>query len=277
MTSTFEKSCKHWSSQKKIEMEKFYTMAKIDYKLLSEFINWPLWFKNIVECNKKNKIELLDVACGSGQFPSALIKYSSISKDFSNQINYSLLDPSSFSLFEAKKVLKPPFFIHESFETTLQDFEVEGKLYDVIWAIHALYAIPKEELKIALKKLLFCLKGKGFIAHSTINSHYIRFYEIYNKGFKNSEVVPFTCASDIANALNELNVEYNFQTLNYNNSAHVKEEYLVENFLQRCAFDDKYSLNEMRNNEIIGNYLKKLIKNDQWFFPQEVQLFFINK
>ena len=258
-------------------MEKFYTLAKIDYKLLSEFIDWLSWFKNLAGSNKKNKIELLDVACGSGQFPSALIKYSNITEGLSNHINYSLLDPSSFSLLEAKKVLKPPFLVNEVFETTLQDFEVEGKSYDVIWATHALYAIPKAELKIALKKLILCLKGKGFIAHSTINSHYIKFYEIYNKGFKDTNIVPFTSASDIANALNELNVKYKTKTLSYNNSAHIKENFLVEGFLQRCAFDDTHSLDEMQNNEITGNYLKKLITNNQWSFPQEVQLFFFGK
>ena len=54
MTNTFEQSCKHWSSEKKSEMEKFYTLAKIDYKLLSEFIDWLSWFKNIAGSNKKN-------------------------------------------------------------------------------------------------------------------------------------------------------------------------------------------------------------------------------
>ena len=44
--------------------------------------------------------------------------------------------------------------------------------------------------------------------------------------------------------------------------AHIKESFLVEGFLQRCAFDDTHSLDEMQNNEITGYYLKKLITNN---------------
>ena len=82
------------------------------------FIPMPLLIINILqfEWNKwleihqtkvgKRRLKLLDVACGSGKFPSALFKYSKLADAKILPIEYALLDPSSFSIKEARKVLQ---------------------------------------------------------------------------------------------------------------------------------------------------------------------------
>ena len=94
-------------------------------------------------------------------------------------VEYSLLDPSSFSIAEARKVIQQPFKTSSEFETTLQEFSCERETYDIIWATHALYAVPKCELKDALKRFVSGMAGSGFIAHACENSHYIKFYKHY--------------------------------------------------------------------------------------------------
>ncbi|MEO0815642.1 MAG: hypothetical protein AAFY60_22495, partial [Myxococcota bacterium] len=44
---------------------------------------------------------------------------------------------------EARKQLSTPFMGNRGFECTLQDFDGNG--YDVVWATHALYAVPPDE------------------------------------------------------------------------------------------------------------------------------------
>ena len=93
-------------------------------------------------------------------------------------VEYSLLDPSSFSIAEARKVIQSPFKTSSEFETTLQEFSCARDTYDIIWATHALYAIPKNELKKALKRFIFGMARSGFIAHASEKSHYLRFTDI---------------------------------------------------------------------------------------------------
>ena len=84
-------------------------------------------------------------------------------------MEYSLLDPSSFSIAEARKVIQSPFKTSSEFETTLQEFTCERETYDIIWATHALYAIPKNELKKGFKSFYFGMARSGFIAHASEN------------------------------------------------------------------------------------------------------------
>ena len=122
-------------------------------------------------------MEILDIACGSGMFPTAL-QYVLSEKDKLETINYSLLDPSKFAIDETKKKLIPPFRLSKEFNTTPQDFNCID-VFHISWAIHALYAVPKYELKVSLKKFYSSFKEVGFIAHACNDAHYINFYNLY--------------------------------------------------------------------------------------------------
>ena len=90
------------------------------------------------------------------------------------------------------------------FETTLQEFSCEQGTYDIIWATHALYAVPKHELKDALKRFIFGMAKTGFIAHATEKSHYLKFYNHYLNGFKNGFGEPYSTAEQIVTILKEM-------------------------------------------------------------------------
>ena len=151
MSNTFERSCDHWSENSRKEMEDFYSLASVDYDHLSKVHDWKSWLIDLQKNCLNDRLHLLDVACGSGKFPSALLKNLNLNSKDLKKIDYSLLDPSSFSIQETAKKLKNPFEVNKKYETTLQDFNCHKGLFDIVWAIHALYAVPKKDLKLAKK------------------------------------------------------------------------------------------------------------------------------
>ena len=164
VTKTFLNSCEHWSEKYVEEMNNFYKLANLDYAKLANALNWADVFRRIRGELGTESLEILDVACGSGMFPTALQRVLS-EKDKLATINYSLLDPSKFAIDETKKKLSPPFSLSKEFNTTLQDFKCIDNFH-ISWAIHALYAVPKNELKISLENFYSSFDEIGFIAHA---------------------------------------------------------------------------------------------------------------
>tara|TARA_B100001559_G_C16383910_1_gene567886 strand:- start:45 stop:881 length:837 start_codon:yes stop_codon:yes gene_type:complete len=277
MKDTFIRSCEHWSETSRNEMQNFYTLASIDYKNLVVRFEWKKWLE-IHQANVgQRRLKILDVACGSGKFPSALFQYANLADAKILPVEYALLDPSSFSLAEARKVLKLPFKASYEFETTLQDFSCEKGAYDIIWATHALYAIPKDELKDALKRFIFGMASSGFIAHASEKSHYLKFYRHYLNGFKGGSGEPFSSAEQILQTLKEINIPHRVEKITYENSISENALIQVEGYLQRCVFDDTIDLKAMLRNSITGTYLNNCIKDKQWRFKQQVMLIFLSK
>jgi len=277
MKDTFIRSCEHWSETSRNEMENFYALASIDYKHLAERFDWKEW----LEIHQTNiggrRLKILDVACGSGKFPSALVQYAKLADANLLPIDYALLDPSSFSISEARKVLKFPFVNCSEFKTTLQEFKSEKEAYDIIWATHALYAVPKCELKGALKRFISGMAGSGFIAHAGEKSHYIKFYKHYLNGFKGGSGEPYSSAEEILQALKEIGVSYKVEKIVYENGISKNASLQVEGYLQRCIFDDTVDLDTMLKNSTTGPYLENCVKDGQWRFKQQVMLIFLSK
>ena len=277
MKDTFIRSCEHWSETSRNEMENFYALASIDYKHLAEKFDWKKWLEIHQTNVGERRLKILDVACGSGKFPSALVQYAKLADANLLPIDYALLDPSSFSISEARKVLKFPFLACSEFETTLQEFKSEKEAYDIIWATHALYAVPKCELKGALKRFISGMAGSGFIAHAGEKSHYIKFYKHYLNGFKGGSGEPYSSAEQILQALKELGISHKVKKIVYENSISKNASLQVEGYLQRCIFDDTVDLDKMLKNSTTGPYLENCVKDGQWRFKQQVMLIFISK
>ena len=277
MKDTFHRSCEHWSEASRNEMENFYTLASVDYKYLAEAFDWKKWIETHQANIGQRSLKILDVACGSGKFPLALVEYAKIADAKISPIEYALLDPSAFSIAEARKVLQPPFQASYEFETTLQAFSCEREAFDIIWATHALYAVPKDELKEALEHFIIGIAKSGFIAHASHESHYLNFYQLYLNGFKNRSGEPYSSAEQIIQTLEDMGVSHKVKKITYENSVSENQLSQVEGYLQRCIFDDTISLDEMRNNSMTGPYLDGCIKNGQWCFKQQVMLIFLLK
>lgn len=279
---TYRRSCSHWSAEHRDEMEAFYALAHADYRILVDAFPWVDWLMRhqarAAERRPGSRLRLLDVACGSGQFPKALQAALSPGLTTLAPLDYDLLDPSEFSITEAAGTLATPFETGARHCCRLQDLAVDPGHYDIAWATHALYAIPRAELEDALRQLLTSLApgGEAVIAHASKDGHYIRFYERYLRGPRAGHGTPYTRGEDIAEALTHLDATFSVERLDYSNGGKLADS-VIEGYLQRCLFDDSLTLEHMLADPELGPYLRACRSGQGWSFAQQAMLFVISR
>ena len=274
-TDTFERSCEHWSDAGRDEMEAFYELARVDYRYLAEAYDWAAAFQSLA--SQKSGGRLIDIACGSGKFPQALLAYAGVAElaqiaDF--KIDYDLLDPSEFSVREAKQALAPPFHAGAQFCGTLQDWDEEPGQYDIAWATHALYCVPAEELEQGLARMCSALArdGFGFVAQGLRDGHYVGFYDQYLASMADGHGTPYSDGAQVEAALKNLGMQVRTRVLEYKTVVPADRPELLESYLQRCAFDDTLSLDEMLRRQPLAGYLASCrdLDSGDYKFPQRV-------
>lgn len=273
---TFERSCRHWSEDGRVGMDAFYQLATIDYRLLAEQLHWGRVLE-FLKPSSGGRIQLLDVACGSGQFPAALLEYGGLDSKPAIEVAYSLLDPSRFSIDTARSRLQPPFSAAEEFECTIQEFQAPAKKYKIAWATHALYCVPPSELGLAMEQMLNCLdeSGVGFIAQAKKDSHYIKFHDLYLDSVREGDAEPYSTGEQVVEALcNKIPDQLAHWSIQYEGRLALAERETAERYLQRCLFDNSLSLETMLEDSHMGKYLRDCIDEEQgqWRFPQSVNL-----
>jgi len=262
---TAERSLAHWSEDARAEMDAFYALATEDYRQLALASDWAA----ILRTHAREGWSLLDVACGSGKFPTALLRHTDLSA--LPTIAYDLLDPSAFSVAEARGVLAPPFVARDDLVMTLQDLPADRAPYDVVWATHALYALPPDELGVAAARFVAAIApgGLGLVAQATSRSHYLVFYDAYRAGVR--DATPYTTAEQVRDALRAAGADVREQLVTYRTGT--ADRTVAEGFLQRCAFDDTVSLDEMEAAPVLGAYLASCRQPDgSYVFEHEAAL-----
>ena len=265
---TAQRSLEHWSEERRTEMDAFYALATEDYRQLAFAADWP----SLLAAHYRDGWSLLDVACGSGKFPSALLQHTAIAS--LPGVAYDLLDPSPFSVAEARAALAPPFRPRVDLVMTLQDLPARCGPYDIVWATHALYALPPDELDVAMARFAAALApgGLGVVAQATSRSHYLTFYEAYRAGVR--DATPYTTAAQVADSLRTAGVDVREQVITYDTGTRDRE--VAEGFLQRCAFDDTISLEQMEAAPVLGEYLASCRSRDgSYRFSHEAALLWI--
>lgn len=275
MSDTFERSCEHWSEAGRAEMEAFYALATVDYRHLAEAMDWKAWLQRRQQKAGDRPLRLLDVACGSGKIPSALVRHANVAAAAIQPVDYALLDPAEFSVAEARRALAPPFVPGREYVSTLQSLDCRRGAFDIVWATHALYALPADELQAGLERFVRAAGDIGFIAHASADAHYLRFYRHYLDAFRGGQGTPYTAAEQIIAALRQMGANVETREINYENGASSAQWEQVEGYLQRCIFDDSISLQQMLDHPITGDYLATCRRDDEWRFAQRVQLIFI--
>lgn len=281
-SSTFERSCQHWSSDGQAGMDAFYRLAAVDYQLLAEQLSWGQAFAEI-QTRFGSPVSLLDVACGSGQFPNALLEFGGVDNGDELQVQYSLLDPSQFSIDVARSKLKPPFQPAQELLQTAQELLPPESLYSVMWATHALYCVPTTELDLALDRMLQSMdaRGLGFIAHASRDAHYVKFHDLFLKTNLAGDSLPYCAAEDVMERLKaKLPTEdVVCWPIEYEGTLGIDQPETAELYLQRCLFDDHLSLDDMLNTEPLGSYLLTCRDDSAgvWRFKQQTWLIFFGE
>ena len=274
---TFDRSCAHWSADGREGMDNFYTYATADYRHLAGLINWSALMASLSK--QSGVLELADIACGSGKFPASLIEHTTLSELMnaegkSIRVLYDLLDPSTFAIEEAAAALKAPFVERDHYCCRLQDWQPKPSAYDLCWATHALYCVPAKEMSECISILKAGLRpdGIGIVAQSNRGGHYIRFYEHFLDSIHGGNGTRFSAAEDVGEAAENVGFESQSRTLNYETVIEENDLQALESYLQRCAFDDSISLDQMLNSGSLGQYLASTKKHGAYRFQQSVDV-----
>ena len=260
-------------------MEAFYALAGTDYVRLAEDVDWNAAFAALLARRPgAGQLTLLDVACGSGKFPAALLRHAALDSLAGRTVDYALLDPSAFSLAEAATVLRAPFRPGARHECTLQDLDPAAGPFDVVWATHALYALPPAELAAGAQRLRAALApdGLGFIAHAAAEAFYLRFYGRFLADFRAQEpTTPYLSSDDVVAALRAAGARPHVRRIAYDHDVAAADSATLEGYLQRCAFDDAVPLAAMLAAPTLGPYLAGCREGERYRFHQEVDLVFL--
>lgn len=264
----------HWSEAGRRGMDAFYTLATDDYRHLAEARDWAAWLAGVQGKAGDRSLRLLDVACGSGKFPNALVRHAGVAEAGLRPMATDLLDPSAFSIAEARAALPAPFMPAAEHETTLQEFIPPPDGYDIVWATHALYAVPAKDLPKAAEQ--FCAAigpdGQGVIAHSAAAGHYVEFHRRYLEAFGSGDAAPYISAEDLAAALRAAGATVELTEVRYDSIAGPDATDAVEGYLQRCVFDDSVPLSAMLATAPVAGWLADCRGTGGWRFPQIVHL-----
>ncbi len=254
---TASRSLAHWSEAGRREMDAFYAYAALDYVQLAGVLPWGELLAGLAARRGDGRLTLLDVACGSGKFPSALLRHADLAPLSGVRVDYDLLDPSAFSLAEAAGVLAPPFHAGARSETRLEDLEPTAGPWDVVWATHALYALEPAQLDAAAERFLAAIApgGIGFVAQGSRDGHYLRVYDAFLEGVRGGTGTPYTAVEDLAAAFERAGATPQHRRLTYAHVVEAGEEAVLEGYLQRCLFDDTLGLDELLAAPVIGEYL----------------------
>jgi SAM-dependent methyltransferase len=257
-------------------MDAFYALARRDYERLARgFVDHPAWLRRVA--GGRRRITLLDVACGSGQFPRALQEFGGISALSGElEIGCHLLDPSPFSLSEAAQALRPPFVEAARYETLIEELDDGVGSFDVVWATHALYALAPGAINAAAARMLAALAPGGalLVAQGSREGHYLRFYRRFLDDLRGGNGTLYAGSEDLRQALRSCGADPKTARLSYDHTAALEDTVTVEGYLQRCAFDDSVSLQEMMTAPTLGPYLRSCRDHDAglWRFHHEVDV-----
>lgn len=271
--TTSAASLAHWSEAGRRGMEAFYALATEDYRQLAAARDWAATLRDLAA--GRDRVTLLDVACGSGKFPTALLATGVADLAGELVVATDLLDPSRFSLDEARGTLAPPFVHTGDHECTLQDLDVRDGGWDLVWSTHGLYALAPDEVAAGMARFVDAIApgGLGVVAQATRASHYLVVDEAFRRSFNpEGRRVPYTSAEQVVAALADLPVEGDEQLLTYRTSVARDDRATAEGFLQRCVFDDSVPLTDMEADPVLGAYLQSCVEGDRWVFDHRVSL-----
>jgi SAM-dependent methyltransferase len=276
---TAARSLAHWSEDGRAEMDAFYALARRDYERLARgFVDHSTWLRRVAD--GRRRIALLDVACGSGKFPEALLEFGGVGALAGElRIDYDLLDPSPFSLAEAARALRPPFVEAARHETVVEQLDPVVGPFDVVWATHALYALAPDAIDPAAARMLAALAPGGalLIGQGSREGHYLQFYRRFLDDLRDGHGTMYASSEDLAEALRAGGAQPRVVRLSYDHTIPLADDVTVEGYLHRCAFDDSVSLAEMMARPQLGPYLRDCRDEDQgvWRFHQEVDVILV--
>jgi len=153
----------------------------LDYRLLAERFDWPARLRAGTR-GPDGRRAVLDVGCGTGRWLRALATAWPDLRLDPHDRTYTAVDPAPGAVeaaTESAGTILTPLAVHRIAVEGLTP-ETAGQRYDLIWAIHSLYAVRPAELDAVVAGLRALLRpdGVAIVALPDAASFYIRAGEL---------------------------------------------------------------------------------------------------
>ena len=207
-----EKLSTEYYQQGTLEKDLWFRVATRDYTELIKTYNFAQLFSRF-----PSTLELLDVGCGTGKFPSMLSSHLSPNL----HVQYDYLDPSQHSLEQLQKTLSPPFTPRSPLKATLETLERSAcppQGYHIIWCLQSLYCLQRLALRETVGKLHALLNpscGVGLIYLASSEACYHQLYNLYNQEFYPNTRQPYITAEDVTKTFDALALPYEVKNSNF--------------------------------------------------------------
>ncbi|MEB3294185.1 MAG: class I SAM-dependent methyltransferase [Synechococcales bacterium] len=257
-----------------LDLDFWFQVAQVDYEELIKKYSFDELFCSL----NQDRINLLDLGCGTAKFPSLLDR--AIVSNI--HVSADLLDISESCLEIAKSQYNflKHFKVNKTYLSAIENLHLSISGchdYDVIWAIHSLWTIDKSKVKDMYLYCLSLLKanGKLLIYQLSQDSDYHKFYSFYRDHYlKPDSSTTVLTSEDHQKILDALRVKYEIVKLHFSHKIDAERQDLLKFYLQKCI------LNE--DPDVTGRFhtlLEEGFDRDkkQYEFAQVVDLLIIEK
>lgn len=259
----------------KWDLDSWFEITQIDYKELLK--QYP--FQNLFAGLGKSQINLLDIGCGVGKFPSLLD--GCISGDI--HLSSDLLDVSTSCLQAAQHKFNTleHFSSSQTYLSGVENFDSiipRTKNYDLIWSIHSLHTVDKDRMGSVFQSCLELLSpgGKFLIYQLSKDSFYHEIHDFYLKNYPLPINHPqhFMTAEDSQTILESLGLNYQIIPIRFNHTVNCERRYLLEVYLKMCVLNHEVDDVLLLFQKLLSKYFDK--QTNQYKLPQTVNLFVID-
>jgi H+-transporting ATPase len=268
-------------------LQGFETGMHEDYRTLAAVFDWAALLRGAAPPGG-GPARVLDCGCGCGSFPASLARAGGLD---GLSFTVDLLDPSEYALRVAAQRLAPPFAAGTAIHGRVQALDACGA-YDVAWAVHSLYAVPRADLRRALTRLRAAVRPGGVLAlvHGAREGHLCRFHARLveharahpSPGAPRRPHLPhLLAAEDIEAELRAQGVPFRVAEVGHTTAVPADAPQLLEAYLQGCAVAggaaDAPSLRDMHAAPAVGQYIRAMRdwERTQYHFAQRVKLLII--
>lgn len=218
-------------------------------------------------------IELLDVGCGTGGFPSLL----RTQLPPNMPIIYDTLDPSSYCLSRINKRLQSMYKMRTAINSTIEeakDTSISPNGYDLIWSIHSLCFVARERLAETILKLNKWVEGKKgvvFIYLYSAESFFEKVDQIYKQQLSDHSQPEFLLIEEICDMVASLGIQHSIKKMTIYHSISSEDQHLLEVYLKQCVLDST-PFSVWQQNEVLHQFLQSYRDDTMYHFPQDVWL-----
>ena len=251
-----------------LEKDLGFQVATRDYTELINAFDFRTFFSRF-----DSPMELLDIGCGTGKFPSMLA--SRLSPTL--QGHYDYIDPSEHSLEELRKSLTTPFTPRTALRKTVETLEQSAgpaQGYQVIWCVQSLYCLQHHALEAVmktLKALLNVRNGVALIYLASSQAWYHRLYNVYNQEVYPNLRQPYITAENVLTILDRLHISYEVNKLHFPHTIPCSDQEILKKYLNQSVFDPD-AWERSQSSRPIQALLDSYCNEESYQFPQQVWL-----